>query len=56
MKNGDCGRFDWLTQDGVDKRKCLKHKQWRRKGVCEMCEVEKDLKRKAVEKEKLRDV
>ncbi len=55
MKNGDVCTNDWLTQDGVDKRKCPKHGAWRKKGKCELCLREQDLKRQEVERQKQRD-
>ncbi len=55
MKNGDVCTTDWKTKDGTDRRKCIIHNAWMRKGQCELCLREKDLKRKEVERQKQRD-
>jgi hypothetical protein len=52
MKNGDVCTSDWKTPEGNDRRKCLKHRAWMRKGKCELCLREQDMKRQEVERQK----
>lgn len=40
----------WKREDGTDKRKCPKHKTWMKKGVCEVCRLEADKRKKEYEK------
>jgi hypothetical protein len=42
----------WFDEGKQHRAKCPKHNAWMRKGVCELCLVEQDRKRKAEESRK----